>query len=301
MRPLVFTVLGAALLFGCDDARASRGPVASTSPVGSASARAEAARPRELAIASYNVLYENASESDAGDTVDADTVRAIGALADADVILFQETNPPFERAIRKQLGATHTTCAFHPPVRYSPGGLGFCARGDFVVEAERQIDSPVTWFPAQHVVLRSGDLRVQLLNVHLRPAIGARDAWWQANAATIADRTIEMRHYLSLLAPDVAAFVVGDFNDPNHGGVVSVLEERGFASALGLARARDASREQEPPATPTWRWAGDPPLEVELDHVMVEPTRYDVLRGEVRHIGRSDHFPILTWLRTKPP
>lgn len=300
MRPLLSMVLGAIALAGCDEARATRGPESSSARLESA-APALGTPPRELVVASFNVLYENASQSDAGeDVVDTETVHAVAALAEADVILFQETNPPFERAIRKALAGTHTTCAFHAPVRYSPGGLGFCARTDFAVETEREIDSPVAWFPAQHVVLRRGDARIQLLNVHLRPAIGARDAWWQANAATIADRDTEMNLYVSRLEPGVPAFIVGDFNDPNHGGVVSTLEARGFASALGLARGRATPGKEEPPR-PTWRWAGEPPLEVELDHVMVDPTRFEVLRGEVRHIGRSDHFPILAWLREKRP
>lgn len=257
----------------------------STSPPGASTA------PRDLVLASFNVLYENATEGADGDVVEPETLAAVAELGDADVILFQETNAPFERAIRRKLAATHPRCAFHPPVRYAPGGLGFCARAAFEVESERVMDSPVKWFPAQHVVLRWGASRLQIVNVHLRPAVGAREAWWEMNAATVPDRRAEVTAYLGALAPDVPAFIVGDLNDPNHGGALATLERAGYVSALGATRVDGA----------TWRWAGEPPLEVQLDHVVLDPRRFDAVRGEVRHVGRSDHLPIVAWLRERAP
>ncbi|MFO0617370.1 MAG: endonuclease/exonuclease/phosphatase family protein [Polyangiaceae bacterium] len=283
MKP--FLALLAALAVACDGSRlAIPTPSASTEP-----SSAPALPPRDLVVASFNVLYENAREGPGGDEVDPETIAAIAALRDADVIAFQETNPPFERAIRAALRESHPNCAFHAPTRYSPGGLGFCVRSALRIEEERVIDSPVTWFPAQRATLGWGATRLELLNVHLRPAIGAREAWWQANASTIADRDTEMRAYLAELDKGAPTLIVGDFNDPNHGGVVSTLDRAGYASALGTAHVD----------TPTWRWAGEPPLEVQLDHVVIQPSTFDVLRGEVRHIGRSDHFPIVAWLRER--
>gem|GEM_PF-516478 len=286
MRRAHLLFIAAMASLGCDDVRSARRVEASA---GRAGAGVAARPPRDLTLASFNVFYENATEGSDGDAVEPETVAAITKLGDADVILFQETNPPFERAIRKALSATHPRCAFHAPTRYSPGGLGFCARAAFDIESEREIASPVTWFPAQHVVLRWGHARLQIMNVHLRPAIGSREAWWDANAATIADRDREMAVYLGSLVPDVSAFIVGDFNDPNHGGVLKTLDGAGFVSALGATHVDG----------PTWRWAGEPPLEVQLDHVVIDPKHFDAVRGEVRHIGRSDHFPIVAWLRER--
>lgn len=275
----------------CDDApRRGRLVDEAAPPFGSAArdtAVHSAAAPRELVVASFNVYYENATEGPGGDAVEPETIAAVGKLADADVIAFQETNAPFERAIRKRLAASHPTCAFHAPVRYSPGGLGLCVGAGIRLVSEALVDSPVEWFPAQHVVLDVEGAALELVNVHLRPAIGAREAWWQANAATIPDREKEMQVYLDRAR--AAAIVVGDFNDPARGGVLRAMGDRGFVSALGELRVDE----------PTWRWAGEPPLEVQLDHVAIDRSRFEPVSGEVRHIGRSDHFPIVARIRAR--
>jgi endonuclease/exonuclease/phosphatase family metal-dependent hydrolase len=273
-------------LLACDPPNGPALPSRSAEPTASAPF---VHRERDLAIASFNVLYENATNGPSGPEVEPETVRTIARLADADVILFQETNALFESAIRDVLGSTHSHCAFHPPVRYLPGGLGFCTRAPIRIEAEEILESPVGWFPAQRIVLDWNHERIQIINVHLRPAIGSRDDWWRANEATRADRKTEMAFYLSKLDRDTAAFVVGDFNDPNRAGVFDVLGPAGFESALGMAKVEE----------PSWRWSGDPPLEVQLDHVTLDPKKFDVVRAEVRKEGRSDHFPIVAWLRER--
>jgi endonuclease/exonuclease/phosphatase family metal-dependent hydrolase len=125
--------------------------------------------------------------------------------------------------------------------------------------------------------------RVQILGVHLRPAVSDGGSWVSGHFSTPVVRAAEIRSFVERLSPELATVVAGDFNEEEDGDASRFLLERGFSSAL----ARFA------PERFTWRWptaVGE--LHKQLDHVFYD-ARLDVLSAEVRAAGRSDHLPVI--------
>ncbi len=235
-----------------------------------------AGEPATITVASYNVFYEAPGAPS--------TLERIATI-DADVIVFQETNDGWRDAIVSRIGGRFPACRFEPPRRYLPSGLGVCSK-TAILETE-VIDSPVEWFPALRAVIETSRGPVEILDVHLRPAVADSDRWWEESRATRALRRREMSAYLARLAPELPSLVVGDLNDVRGSDVLRTLDRAGFDSAL--LRLRNESV--------TWRWAGvSPPLEAQLDHVLFARERFDVLRAEVLPGGGSDHDAVLVTL-----
>lgn len=267
------------------------GPSAPGSASSASSASSESA-PRELTIASYNVFYELAQRNDSEDAstwVDGPTLRHVESL-DVDVLVMQETNETWEAALRAKLSRRFPHCAFHVSARHRPGGLGVCAKGPIVVD--ETIESPVDWFPAQRVVVEVAGMPLQLLNVHLRPALSGPgrdgDTWQAANVATRAIRKKEIDAYLGELKAGVRTLIVGDYNELTGGDLFQSLSASGFASAL----------ERSGEKASTWRWLERPDeLNAQIDHLAFRSTDFELVSARVAPGGNSDHLPIVVKLR----
>jgi endonuclease/exonuclease/phosphatase (EEP) superfamily protein YafD len=269
------TVLALSLL-GC-------GPGQSEVPPAPATAgESTAPSPEVLTIGSYNVLYLRAESRPGVDPA---------SWADPDTrsrLVLQETNDAWEGAIRAVQSARYPHCVFHPPKRFLPEGLAVCSRHP--VEQDRLLASKVGWFPAQRVRVQAPSGPVEILNVHLRPAVAGPANWMDVHRATRPDRKIEIEAYLADLPDGAAALVVGDFNELPEGDLFRSLAAAGFESALPRAGEHRA----------TWRWEGtEPLLEAQLDHVAYTSTSFDLVSAKVLEGGNSDHVPVVVTLRRR--
>jgi endonuclease/exonuclease/phosphatase (EEP) superfamily protein YafD len=132
-------------------------------------------------------------------------------------------------------------------------------------------------------VLETAIGRVQLLNVHLRPAVSDGGSYLSGAYSTPAIRETEIDTFYDRLSPDLPTIIAGDFNEEYDGKAVRFLLGKGMVSAL----------RRYAPGQPTWRWdISVATLHWQLDHVFYDG-RLDVLSAEVREAGRSDHLPVV--------
>ncbi len=266
--------LGLLSVFGC------------ARPVGGESQpSSEPVAPRKaLTVASYNVLYALAEDDG---RVDAETLERTTSL-DADVLLLQETNAAWEKALRPRLSQRFAQCTFHSPKRHLPGGLAICVKGKLL--EQEILPSPVGWFPAQRAVAETEAGRVQLLNLHLKPAVASPPEWVATHVRTRVDRAREVRELVPLLRPDLPTIVGGDMNEQPEGELFAHLAQAGFENALPRAGVRDA----------TWTWAGaEPPLDFQLDHLAYGAGQLELESAAVLDGGRSDHKAVVATFRLR--
>ena len=173
--------------------------------------------------------------------------------------------------------------------RAAAGGMAVLARHPPV---EQEFYPPAKgggWFPAARVVIDTAIGRLQLLSVHLRPAVSDGGGLLSGHFTTPAIRAEEISTFHARLAPGLPTVVAGDFNEEEDGDAVRFLLGHGFASAL----------RRYAPDQPTWHW---PSLVGELhrllDHVFYDG-RLDVLSAEVREAGRSDHWPVIAVIKQR--
>jgi endonuclease/exonuclease/phosphatase (EEP) superfamily protein YafD len=252
--------------------------------LGACTPRPVAERPRPIdgipvvRLLSYNVNF--------GIPGDAETLAAIRD-AHADVALLIETNAAWEQTLRRAFAGEFRHMVFKH--RGGAGGLSVLSRLPFV---EHEILPPAGgggWFPAVRVVLRTDLGSLQLLGVHLRPAVSDGGSYVSGHFATPAIRASEIRAFYRQLDPALPTVIAGDFNEEEDGDAAKFLTGQGFASAL----------RRYAPGQPTWRWptvVGE--LHGELDHVFYGPA-LDVLSAEVRDAGRSDHLPVIAVLAAR--
>jgi vancomycin resistance protein VanJ len=230
-----------------------------------------------LRIVTYNVHH-------AGDEVP--TLEAI-ERADGDVVLLQETTAAWERALRGRFAGSYPHMVFRH-WRRGAGGLTVLSRVPIV---EEEVLPPAEeWFPAQRLVVAAGTAEVEILHVHLRPAIDQGD-WVRGFFSTPPLRLREIEGFWRRLAPGRAKVVAGDLNEEP--GATAI----GFLESEGLRRA-DSGPE------PTWQWAGnwkgsDVQLRMKLDHILVD-ARIAVRDARVVAGGGSDHQPVVADIEIAP-
>ncbi len=235
-----------------------------------------AAPPADLTVMSYNVNFGGAGSRS--------TIRAI-AKGRADVVLLQETNGRWERAIRKRLKRRYKHMLFRHCCR--AGGLAVLSR--FPLKDVAYLDAPTGWFPGWIVNVKAPGGTVQTLNVHLRPPVDDRGSWISGYFTTHGSRLKELRHYTAKLAADLPTIIAGDFNEAR-GPSLDLLLGRGMRNAL----------HEHAPDTPTWRWPSPiGELSQQLDHVFFTP-HFDARRARVLDAGRSDHYPVVVELNRVP-
>jgi len=211
-----------------------------------------------FSVVTYNLNYATANEPEPN--------LEILDRADADLVVLEECDEAWEKAIRGRFSERYPHVFFRPFDDDPPGGMAVLSRLPFELQAT--LPSPVGRYPAYLFTVDAPGGRVQLLAVHLRPyGIGASSR-----------RVTELREYLAALDPTLPTIVAGDFNESGHASVAALLAEHGF---------RDALFDMDPNAT-TWHYAF---LRRQLDHIAhddrLEPLDVKVLWG-----GDSDHVAV---------
>lgn len=227
-----------------------------------------------LTVMTYNVNY--------GHTGRVATLDAIAA-GDADLVLLQETTPSWEKQLRKRFKDRYPHMAFHHHKR-AAGGFAVLSRNPIT---EDEILPPAEgWFPAERLVVDTPLGALDVLNVHLRPAI-VDGSWVKGYLETPPIRLREIKAYWAQL-PRPPAIVAGDFNE-EPGKDVGV-----FLADHGMSRIDSGGK-------PTsWSWSGrylghDVNLAWDIDHVVIDGS-LTATAATVLDQGKSDHRPVLVTL-----
>lgn len=260
----------------CGNASSPGGPRESRAGGGGEREKAPAAG-ASLLVMTYNVNY--------GVAGDEESIRLIEESG-ADVVMLQETNRSWERALRGALAHVYQHMAFLHAERRA-GGLGFLSRHPIELAGTR--DSPIGWFPAWRAIVDGPIGRVQLINLHLRPP-SHRGGPVRGYFDSQVERLRETEHYLSLVSKDLPVILAGDFNEDARGRSLQHLVSLGFESVLDHLR----------PWQPTWRWPtamGE--VRWQLDHiVLTRPLR--ATAAWVVDGGASDHVPVVARIERGP-
>jgi endonuclease/exonuclease/phosphatase (EEP) superfamily protein YafD len=232
-----------------------------------------------LRLMTYNVNYANPHPSAALDAIEAE---------DADIVLLQEITAEWQRALADRFGKQYPVQVFRLHAR-APGGLAVLSK--LAINVEEVLPCPERgWFPSERIVLETGFGALQILNVHLRPAVDG-GSWFKGFLTTPPLRRREIESYWKRLARDLPTVIAGDFNEDPSGRAIA------FLSRQGLARV--------PTAGPTtWHYEqlvqGKPTdiLRMDIDHVLVD--RSLVGRdGRVLDAGTSDHRPVVVTIEPR--
>lgn len=220
-----------------------------------------------LRVMTYNVLHDNP---------DIDGSLAAVIAADCDVVLMQEVSRAWRAALEE---APYAEKRFRLGAR---GALGKAVLSRLPIVSE-ELYAPVDRFPAQAVVVEAPSGPLQVLNVHLRPAID-RGSWVRGYVTTPPIRRREIEAYWARLDASLPTVVAGDFNEVPSGSAVRFLETQGLTLAV-------------PSGPATWHHVrkGRDLLRLDIDHVLAG-RGVSVLEAEVLDVGSSDHRPVVARL-----
>ncbi|MCH9683326.1 MAG: endonuclease/exonuclease/phosphatase family protein, partial [Deltaproteobacteria bacterium] len=210
-----------------------------------------------------------------------DNVAAV-MVADADIVLLQESTVGTEEGFREVFAETYPHILFQECCR--AGGLGLMSKHPIV--EEDYLEPKGGWFPAWRVVLDTPLGTIQTLNVHLRPPMSDGGSWVSGYFSTRGVRRDEIEGFWTSMDASMTTIVAGDFNENASGRAIAFLADKGLTSALP----------QLHPNAKTWRWqtrVGK--IRAQLDHV-VYGRGLALQSAEVLESGRSDHFPVLVVL-----
>lgn len=232
-----------------------------------------------LRLMTFNVNYGNPSPSEALDAI---------AKADVDIVLLQEITSEWKRVLAARFDKHYPHQVFRIHTR-AAGGLAVLSK--VPITAEELFASPERgWFPAQRLVVDTAFGALQILNVHLRPAIDG-GSWIKGFMTTPPLRRREIESYWKKLAKDLPTVVAGDFNEDPSG------------SALAYLMRHQLSRVATQGPT-TWRYQVPSKsgisdlLKMDIDHVMVD-SRLKARDAEVIDAGASDHRPVVVTIQPR--
>lgn len=226
----------------------------------------------QIRVMSYNVNF--------GVAGDASNVAAIREAA-ADIVFLQETNAQWETALVDALGEKYPVRRFDPPTEWVAGGMGILSK--FPIIKHDVLTAPKAPFFAWRIVLDTPLGKLQVFNFHLRPPMSDGGSWVVGYWSTREDRLREIQYHLEALDPTLPTIMLGDFNEERGvGQALSLLEERGFADAIGQFQGTKR----------TWEWdVNGFMLKFQLDHILHD-VRLVPTAATIVEAGRSDHKPI---------
>lgn len=225
----------------------------------------------------FNVLQSNYD--------DPPTVEAIGA-ADADLVVLQEIQPPWEARIRERYAEQYPEMLIHADL----GAHGLAILSKYPLHDQGFHYIPPDEHPAWHVLADTPMGVVQVLNVHLRSLFRGRSTKLESYTTLDQDHLREINLFSSDCLQGLPTIVAGDFNEEPDGTAIHYLEDKGFKNALPLYH----------PGQGTWR---NPPawqLEQTIDHILFNE-HFEPLNAWVEQLGNSDHIPVLCHLEQKEP
>jgi endonuclease/exonuclease/phosphatase (EEP) superfamily protein YafD len=241
-------------------------------------ARAESKTP--LKLMTYNVNYANPDPDSAFEAIEK---------ADVDVVLLQEITNDWKRSLEKRFAKQYPHQVFRIHTR-AAGGLAVLSKHE--ITAEEVFASPNHgWFPAERLVVESPLGAVQILHVHLRPAID-NGSWIKGFITTPPLRLREIESYWKKVAHDMPTIVAGDFNEDPTGSAVAFLEKQGLTRVTTTGPT-------------TWHhvvWNNGKKsdlLKIDIDHVMVDKQLTAAQPATVLDAGESDHRPVIVTIEPR--
>ncbi len=234
--------------------------------------------PREPAGRSFSVLTWNLNWGMPGTDQAVEAIRE----ADADVVCLQEVTPGWEALLARSLKDRYPHVLFRSGQAAS--GLAILARKPLREIAF--VPPTAGWFPALIARAETALGPVQVLNVHLRPALNESGSFSPAVYALKNPRThrAEIDAIFARRDPGLPAVVAGDMNEGPGGAAVSRLESLGLRNALP----------QFQPRAGTWRHPTSVgTIEQAIDHILYARS-LACLSARVLERGASDHLPLLT-------
>lgn len=232
-----------------------------------------------LRLMTYNVNYANPSPATALDAI---------AAADVDVVLLQEITSAWQQVLEARFAETYPHRVYRID-RRAAGGLAVLSKRAIREEAVWPAPAGTgAWFPAQRLVIDG----IQLLHVHLRPAI-IDGSWVKGFLTTPPIRRAEIAAHWARLDGTLPTIVAGDFNEDATGRALD------FLAGHGLARV--------PTRGPTtWHYPQTSRsgvvsdlLKMDIDHVVLDGR----LAGSDAHVidaGHSDHRPVVVAISRRP-
>jgi endonuclease/exonuclease/phosphatase (EEP) superfamily protein YafD len=248
-------------------------PAAIAALAGPARGDAEAT---STAAATLTVMTYNVNYADRGRSATLDAI----ADGDADLVLLQETGRGWEKLLRKRFKDRYPHMVFHTHSR-SAGALAVLSRHP--ITEDELLPAAEGWFPAQRITVDTPLGALDVLNLHLRPAI-IEGSWIKGYFETPPIRLREITTYWDQL-PRAPAIVAGDFNEEPGKDVGQ------FLAGKGMTRIDTG-------ANPTsWSWSGTymgqpVDLAMDIDHVVIDST-LAATSATVLAKGKSDHRPVL--------
>ena len=237
--------------------------------------------PLFVLLMTYNLNYANPRFEATLDAI---------AGADADLVLLQEVSAQWRDALNRRFAGTYPYRAFHLHAR-PPGGLAVLSRLPVVDDALWPAPAQTgAWYPAERVVVTTAFGALQLLNVHLRPALD-RGSWVRGFLTTPNVRRDEIAAHWQRLDHALPTIVAGDFNEDPSGRAVDYL------AGQGMTRV--------PTTGPTtWRYEATARgktydlLKMDIDHVMID-RRLGATGAHVIEAGTSDHRPVVVTIEPR--
>lgn len=231
-----------------------------------------------ITLMTYNVNYGNPSPQTFLDAIDK---------ANTDVVLLQEITAEWRDLLEKRFATRYAHRAFHAA---RAGGIAVLSKLPIKRDDLWHARGTGAYFPAQRLVLETAKGDVQVLNVHLRPAI-ENGSWIKGFMSTPAIREKEIAAHWDKIDGALPTIVAGDFNEDPDGLAIR------FLAGHGLARI--------PTTGPTtWHYEqivkGKPwdLLKMDIDHVLVDKS-FTTKHAHVMDAGTSDHRPVVVTIETK--
>lgn len=234
--------------------------------------------PAALKLMTYNLNYGNPRP---------ETSLAAIEKANADIVLLQEITSEWRDRLKKRFAAQYPHQVYRVGGR-AAGGLAVLSK--LPLRDEELWNAPAgtgAWFPAQRFVVQLAMGSVQVLHVHLRPALES-GSWIKGFFTTPPIRRAEIAAHWKRMDAKLPTIVAGDFNEDPDGLALELLKSH------GLARV--------PTTGPTtWHYevtskAGTSDmLKMDIDHVVVDG-RFTAKDAYVIDAGASDHRPVVVTL-----
>ena len=225
-----------------------------------------------LRVMTYNMNF-----GVAGDRQGIDAI----ASAKPDLVLLQETNDVWEKAIVAALPYPHHRFQ-GPKNEWVAGGLGVLSK--WPIKTIEQLDTDAGPFFAWRIVIDAPGGPLQAVNVHLHPPMDMQSGSWVIGYfSTRAVREAEARDHIAKIDPKLPTIIAGDFNEEDEGRAIGLFLARGMANALPRFR----------PDADTWQWGvGATTLKFRLDHILYDEAHFRAVGADVVDKGRSDHAPV---------
>jgi endonuclease/exonuclease/phosphatase family metal-dependent hydrolase len=231
-----------------------------------------------ITLMTYNVNWGNPNPKTALEAIEK---------ADPDLVLLQEITSEWRGLLEKRFKDVYAHRAYHTG---NAGGIAVLSKLPIKSEELWHARNTGAFFPAQRIILDTARGALQILNVHLRPAIEG-GSWIKGFLSTPAVRRKEIEAHWKKIDDKLPTIVAGDFNEDPDGLAIDFLAGR------GLARV--------PTTGPTtWHYEqivkGKPwdLLKMDIDHVMVDGN-FTAKSAHVMDAGTSDHRPVVVTIETK--